>query len=40
MDNINFLTDLSRGRQAEVLVMNAFRTMGYDVIDLTNNPVF
>lgn len=40
MDSINFLLDLERGRQAEVLVANAFRMMGYDVMDVTNNPVF
>ena len=40
MNNIEFFIDLKRGRQAEVLVANAFRMMGYDVMDLTKNPVF
>ena len=40
MDSIEFLNDLKRGRQAEVLVANAFRLMGYDVLDMTKNPVF
>ena len=40
MDTIYFLLDLERGRQAEVLVTNAFRLMGYDVMDVTKNPAF
>ena len=40
MDSINFLIDLERGRQAEVLVANAFRTMGFAVMDVTKSPKF
>ncbi len=40
MDTIDFLLDLEKGRKAEVLVMNAFRRKGYDVMDLTKIPLF
>lgn len=40
MNNSKFWLDLKRGRQAEVLVTNAFRMMGYGVMDVTKNPVF
>lgn len=33
----DFLTDLARGKQGEVLVANAFRNMGYKVTDVTSN---
>ena len=36
----SFYQDLSRGRQAEVLVSNAFRMMGYEVTDVTKDPIF
>ena len=40
MNNNSFYLDLKRGRQAEVLVANAFRMMGYGVMDVTKNPIF
>ena len=40
MINNSFYLCLERGRQAEVMVMNAFRSMGYDVMDVTKNPAF
>lgn len=33
-----FLNDLAKGKQGEVLVANAFRNMGYPVTDVTSNP--
>ncbi len=36
----DFLFDLEIGRTAEVAVMNAFRRRGYDVRDMTDNPVY
>lgn len=36
----DFYKDLQRGRQAEVMVANAFRSMGYDVMDMTKNIKF
>lgn len=38
--NNDFYLDLKRGRQAEVMVMNAFRSMNYGVMDVTKNPKF
>ena len=40
MINNDFYLCLERGRQAEVMVANAFRSMGYDVMDVTKNPAF
>lgn len=36
----DFYKDLQRGRQAEVMVANAFRSMDYDVMDMTKNVKF
>ena len=38
--NNNFYIDLNRGRQAEVMVANAFRSMGYDVMDVSKNSFY
>jgi len=40
MQNNAFFMDLSRGSQAEILVTNYFRGNGYDVMDVTKNPIF
>lgn len=40
MKNTNFWKDLERGRQAEVLVANAFSMMNYDVMDVSKEAVF
>ena len=40
MQNNAFFLDLSRGAQAEMLVSNYFRGNGYDVMDVTKNPIF
>lgn len=34
----DFLFDLARGKQGEILVADAFRNMGYPVTDVTHNP--
>ena len=36
----NFFLDLERGHIAEVAVANWFRARGFEVLDLTKNPVF
>lgn len=36
----DFLKDLQRGKQGEVMVANAFRKMNYDVQDVSNNKEF
>lgn len=33
----NFMNDLAKGKQGEVLVASAFRNMGYQVTDVTND---
>ena len=38
--NYQFYKDLLRGRQAEVLVTEAFDTMGFFVEDVTENPEY
>ena len=35
MINNDFYMCLERGRQAEMMVMNAFRSMGYEVMDVS-----
>lgn len=37
--NYDFLIDLARGAQGEVLVANAFIQMGYEVMSVSKNPV-
>ena len=38
MENAFFI-DLARGAQGEILVANAFMQMGYDVMNVSKNPV-
>ena len=38
MINNSFYRDLQRGKQAEVMVANAFREMDYDVFDISDDP--
>ena len=37
--NCNFMYDLARGAQGEVLVAKAFTQMGYEVMSVSKNPV-
>ena len=40
MINNDFYNCLQRGRQAEVMVSNAFRTMGYEVLDVSKSAEY